>query len=84
MLGSEERGASRTARMRLSSRWMGRLGGFAIACLKAWRLRFFSLPARLAVHGRRGRLRLPVDWPWREEFQILMARLHTIVVPSLT
>jgi DDE family transposase len=65
-------------------RWMGRLGGFAIACLKAWRLRFFSLPARLAVHGRRRRLRLPADWPWREKFLILMARLHTIVVPSLT
>jgi Transposase DDE domain group 1 len=64
--------------------WMGRLGGFAIACLKAWRLRFFSLPARLAVHGRRRRLRLPAEWPWREKFLILMARLYTIVVPSLT
>jgi Transposase DDE domain group 1 len=32
-------------------RWMGRLGGFAIACLKAWRLRFFSLPGRLVAHG---------------------------------
>ena len=35
--------------------WMGRLAGFAIACLKAWRLRFFALPGRLVEHGRRRR-----------------------------
>ena len=37
------------------TRWMGRLAGFAIACLKAWRLRFFALPGRLVEHGRRRR-----------------------------
>ena len=65
-------------------RWMGRLGGFAIACLKAWRLRFFSLPARLVVHGRQRRLRLPADWPWREEFMALMAKLQAVAVPLAT
>jgi hypothetical protein len=47
-------------------RWMGRLGGFAIACLKAWRLR------------------LPADWPWREELMALLAKLHAVAVPFTT
>ena len=63
-------------------RWMGRLAGFAITCLKAWRLRFFSVPARLVAHGRQRHLRLPVDWPWREEFTALMAKLQA-AAPSL-
>ncbi len=59
-------------------RWMGRLGGFAIACLKAWRLRFFALPGRLVAPGRRRRLRLPADWPWREQFMALLAKLEAV------
>ena len=65
-------------------RWMGRLGGFAIACLKAWRHRFFSLPGRLVAHGRRRRLRLPADWPWRKEFMALLSKLQAVVVPLTT
>ncbi len=65
-------------------RWMGLLGGFAIACLKAWRLRFFSLPGRLVAHGRRRRLRLPGEWPWRQEFMALLAKLQAIAVPLTT
>ncbi len=65
-------------------RWMGCLGGFAIACLKAWRLRFFSLPGRLVAHGRRQRLRLPADWPWKEEFMALLAKLQAVAAPLTT
>ena len=63
---------------------VGRLGGYAITCLKTWRLRFFSLPGRLVAHGRQRRLRLPEDWPWRTEFIALMAKLHAIVLPLTT
>jgi Transposase DDE domain group 1 len=63
------------------TRWMGRLAGFAIACLKAWRLRFFALPGRLVAHGRRRRLRLPAGWPWRGQFLALLAKLRA--VPTL-
>ena len=63
---------------------MGRLGGFAVACLKAWRLRFIALPGRLVEHGRQRRLRLPADWPWREEFMALLAKLRAVVVPLTT
>jgi hypothetical protein len=62
-------------------RWLGRLGGFAIACLKAWRTRFFSLPARLVEHGRRRRLRLPAHWPWKEQFTSLLTILRALPAP---
>jgi hypothetical protein len=62
-------------------RWMGRLGGFVIACLKTWRTRFFSLPARLVEHARRRGLRLPANWPWREQFEALLATLRAIPAP---
>jgi hypothetical protein len=65
-------------------RWLGLLGGFAIACLKAWRLRFFAIPGRLVKHGRRCRLRLPADWPWREQFLALLTRLRAVAVPLTT
>jgi len=63
-------------------RWMGRLGGFAISCLKAWRQRFFGLPGRLVEHGRRRRLRLPENWPWRKQFLALLVKLRTLLLPS--
>ena len=59
-------------------RWMGRLGGFAITCLKSWRLRFLALPGRLIEHARRRELRLSVDWPWREQFLTLLVKLRTV------
>jgi len=64
------------------TRWMGRLGGFAITCLKSWRLRFLTLPGRLIEHARRRELRLSVDWPWREQFLALLVKLRAVVVPS--
>ena len=65
-------------------RWLGLLGGFAIACLKAWRLRFFAIPGRLVKHSRRRRLRLPADWPWREQFLALLTKLRAVAVPLTT
>jgi hypothetical protein len=29
-------------------------------------------------------LRLPEDWPWREEFMALMAKLRALAVPLTT
>jgi len=66
------------------ARWMGRLAGFAGACLKAWRHRFFALPARLVRRGRRLHLRLPRGWPWRDEFLALLNKLRTITPPLTT
>ena len=66
------------------TRWMGRLAGFAIACMKAWRHRFFALPARLVRRGRHLRLRLPRDWPWQDEFLALLVRLRTVTLPLTT
>jgi hypothetical protein len=65
------------------TRWMGRLGGLAITCLKSWRLRFLALPGRLTEHARRRELRLPVDWPWREQFLGLLVKLRAVsITPS--
>jgi hypothetical protein len=63
---------------------MGRLAGFAIACLKAWRHRFFALPARLVRGGRRLHLRLPRGWPWQDEFLTLLVRLRPLAPPLTT
>jgi hypothetical protein len=60
------------------TRWMGRLASFSVACLKAWRHRFFALPARLVRRGRRLHLRLPRGWPWQDEFLALLVRLRTL------
>jgi hypothetical protein len=61
-------------------RWQGRLGDFAVTCLKTWRQRFFALPGRLVQHGRQRRLRLPLDWPWRTQFLALLARVRAVAV----
>ena len=67
------------------ARWMGRLGGFAISCLKTWRERLLTLPGRqLVQHGRRRGLRLPADWPWQGPFMALLARLQTVALPMTT
>jgi hypothetical protein len=65
-------------------RWLGRLSDFAGTCLKAWRHRFFALPGRLVQHGRRRRLRLPLDWPWRTQFLTLLAKVRAVAVPLVT
>jgi hypothetical protein len=65
-------------------RWMGRLGSFAITCLKTWRQRFLAVPARLVTHGGRRRLRLPMHWPWQQQFLALLATLRTVALPTVT
>jgi Transposase DDE domain group 1 len=59
-------------------RWLGRLGDFAVTCLKTWRARFFAVPGRLVQHGRQRWLRLPVDWPWRKQFLGLLTRVRAV------
>jgi hypothetical protein len=60
---------------------MGRLGGFAITCLKSWRLRSLALPGRLTEHARwRELLRLSVGWPSREQFLALLVKLRAIAI----
>ena len=66
------------------ARWMGRLGGFAITCLKTWRQRFLALPGRLVQHGRRRAPRLPADWPWQGQFMALLAKLEAVALPLTT
>lgn len=63
------------------TRWMGRLSGFAITCLKSWRLRFLALPGRLTEHAHRRELRLSVGWPWREQFLALLVKLRALAMP---
>ena len=65
-------------------RWIGRLRGFAITCLKTWRQRFFALPGRLGQHGRQRRLGLPVDWPWRTQFLALLTRVRVVATALIT
>lgn len=65
-------------------RWIGRLGAFAITCLKTWRQRFFALPGRLVQHGRQRSLRLPVDWPWQAQFSALLTRVREVAAPLTT
>jgi hypothetical protein len=61
------------------ARWLGRLGGLAVQCLKTMRRRLFAVPARLARSGRRVRLRFPTRWPWRREFEATLARIRVLV-----
>jgi len=65
-------------------RWMGRLAGFPVACLKTWRHRFLSLPARLVHRGRGLRLRFPRGWRWQAAFLTLLTRLRAIALPLTT
>ena len=34
--------------------------------------------------SRRRRLRMPAEWPWREELLALLAKLHAIAMPLTT
>jgi hypothetical protein len=55
------------------------LGGeLAKAEPKRLRYRLLHVAARLAFHGRRGRLRLQHDWPWATELAAAFARLKAL------
>jgi hypothetical protein len=53
-------------------------GELAKAEPKRLRYRLLHVAARLAFHGRRGRLRLQHDWPWATELADAFARLKAI------
>ncbi|WP_234436392.1 transposase [Streptomyces sp. NRRL S-813] len=46
------------------------------------RLRLHHLPARLAAHARRRRLRLERTWPWAEAFTTVWTRITDL--PAIT
>lgn len=53
-------------------------GELAKAEPKRVRYRMLHVAARLAFHGRRGRLRLQHDWPWATELAAAFARLKAL------
>jgi hypothetical protein len=53
-------------------------GELAKAEPKRLRYRLLHVAARLAFHGRRGRLRLQHDWPWATELAAAFARLKAL------
>lgn len=64
--------------------WLTRLTGLGIQCLKTLRRRLFSVPGRLVRSGRQSRLRLPTEWPWREQFLTALSILRAIPPPLVT
>ncbi|MEU1276349.1 hypothetical protein [Streptomyces sp. NPDC005799] len=44
------------------------------------RFRLHHLPARLADHARRRRLRIEATWPWAQAFTTCWQRLNTLPV----
>jgi hypothetical protein len=57
-------------------------GQLAKAEPKRLRYRLLHVAARLAFHGRRGRLRLQHDWPWARDLAAAFTRLKAL--PSTT
>ena len=53
-------------------------GELAKAEPKRLRYRLLHVAARLAFHGRRGRLRLQHDWPWAPELAAAFAKLKAL------
>ena len=45
---------------------------------KRLRYRLLHVAARLAFHGRRGKLHLPAAWPWTEALKAAFAKLRTL------
>src|SRR3954452_633806 len=57
-------------------------GELATAEPKRLRYRLLHVAARLAFHGRRGRLRLQHDWPWATQLAAAFTRLKTLPIPD--
>jgi hypothetical protein len=53
-------------------------GELASAEPKRLRYRLLHVAARLAFHGRRAKLRLQHDWPWREQLLAAFQKLKTL------
>ena len=64
-------------------RWTARVGlGEPVATTKTLRRRFFALAGRITRKARRLTLHLPQGWPWQNQFNSALARLHTLPLPS--
>jgi Transposase DDE domain group 1 len=57
-------------------------GELAKAEPKRLRYRLLHVAARLAFHGRRGRLRLQHDWPWATELAVAFQKLKALPAPA--
>jgi Transposase DDE domain group 1 len=57
-------------------------GELAKAEPKRLRYRLLHVAARLAFHGRRGRLRLQHDWPWATELAAAFAKLKALAAAT--
>jgi len=62
-------------------RWLGRLLAGVGWKAKTWRHRLLSVPGRVVQSGRRTSLRLPARWPWRTQFESVLAGLKTLHSP---
>lgn len=60
------------------ARWLGQLGLDLVATTKTLRRRLFAIAGRLTRSARRLTLHLPARWPWRLEFDRVLARLNAI------
>src|SRR5207249_1128011 len=58
------------------SRFVRRIGlGEQLVTHKTMRRRYFNLPGRLTHSARTPTLHLPERWPWREQFDTMLANL---------
>ena len=65
------------------ARWTARVGlGEPVATTKTLWRRFFTLAGRITRKARRLTLHLPQGWPWQNQFNSALARLHTLPLPS--
>jgi len=60
------------------ARWLAQLGLDLVATTKTLRRRLFAIAGRLTRSARRLTLHLPARWPWRLEFDRVLARLNAI------
>ena len=61
------------------ARWTSRLGlQETIITTDTLRRHHLRLPAQVTRSARRNTLHLPTRWPWREQFNTALARLHSI------
>jgi DDE family transposase len=63
-------------------RWLAQLGlGQLTVTAKTLRRRLFSVPGRIVRSGRRVCLRLPMHWPWAQDFGATLSRLGSLSPP---
>ena len=63
------------------ARFVERIGlGEQLVTHKTMRRRYFNLPGRLTRSARTPTLHLPARWPWREQFDTMLANLRAVVL----